>query len=316
MLSFWVNGMDITSRPRSFWIINFGTLSQDEASKYEGLFAYVVEHIRPERIKNADKQRREFWWRLGRSGSDWKEASTNLDRTIFTPRVSKHRLFAWFGGNTLPDSAAVGFARSDDFFFGVLHSRFHEVWALKLGTRLETRPRYTPTTCFETFPFPQPTPEQEAAIAAAAKELNELRERWLNPPDWTVEKILEFPGSVNGPWARYIVSHSTLDTRHSALKLGTVRYPRLEPKDAECAKKLKDRTLTNLYNERPTWLDRAHKKLDETVAAAYGWPADLPEAEILKRLLELNLQRADVEAKMEKPRLPRTSRSKREDELI
>src|SRR5258706_16274652 len=56
----------------------------------------------------------------------------------------------------------------------------------------------------ELFAFPRPTPEQEAAVAAAANELNELRERWLNPPEWTVEKILEFPGSVNGPWGQYV----------------------------------------------------------------------------------------------------------------
>jgi hypothetical protein len=99
----------------------------------------------------------------------------------------------------LPDHAVIAFARSDDYFLGVLHSRFHEVWSLKLGTRLETRPRYTPTTCFETFSLPRPTPAQEAAIAAAAKELNELRERWLNPPEWTVENTLEFPGSITGP---------------------------------------------------------------------------------------------------------------------
>ena len=110
---------------------------------------------------------------------------------------------------TLPDHQLVAFARADDFFFGLLHSRFHEIWALAQGTQLREKEsgfRYTPTTCFETFPFPRPTPAQEAAVATAAKELNELRERWLNPPEWTVEKLLEFPGSANSPWARYVVN--------------------------------------------------------------------------------------------------------------
>ena len=71
--------------------------------------------------------------------------------------------------------------------------------------------------------------------------------------------------------------------------IGTVRYPRLEPRDADCAAKLKDRTLTKLYNERPAWLDLAHKKLDAAVAAAYGWPADLTDEQILEKLLALNL---------------------------
>jgi hypothetical protein len=191
--------------------------------------------------------------------------------------------------------------------------------------------------------------EHRAAIAAAAKELNELRERWLNPPEWTVERVLEFPGSVTGPWARYI---------HAPNKngIGTVRYARLEPRDAECAARLKKRTLTNLYNERSTWLDLAHKKLDIAVARAYDWndmaqilehtgpgtvydfetgtfidldtdEKGLAEAmdefrkasdgQILERLLELNLKRAAEEKQNVKPaKRPKSSREKREDEMI
>ena len=55
-------------------------------------------------------------------------------------------------GDTLPDSQNIAFARDDDYFFGVLHSRAHEVWSLRMGTSLEDRPRYTPTTCFEMLP--------------------------------------------------------------------------------------------------------------------------------------------------------------------
>ena len=77
--------------------------------------------------------------------------------------------------------------------------------------------------------------------------------------------------------------------------IGTVRYPRLVPKDEECAKLLKKRTLTNLYNERPTWLDLAHKKLDATVFAAYGWDPIMPDEELLAALLALNLERAASE---------------------
>lgn len=85
--------------------------------------------------------------------------------------------------------------------------------------------------------------------------------------------------------------------------------------DADCAGKLKKRTLTNLYNERPTWLDLAHKKLNE-VAAAYGWPADLADEQILERLLKLNLERAAEEAKSAQAKKPKTSRGKHEDEML
>lgn len=97
--------------------------------------------------------------------------------------------------------------------------------------------------------------------------------------------MLEFPGAIDGPWARYV--HEP-DERG----IGTVRYPRLVPKDEDCARELKRRTLTNLYNQRPTWLAHAHEKLDEAVAAAYHWPADLSDEQLLQRLLELNLARA------------------------
>jgi len=134
----------------------------------------------------------------------------------------------------------------------------------------------------------------------------------LNPPEWTETRTLTFPGSASGPWARY-VDPATVNPKTG---VGTVRYPRLEPRDADCAAKLKQRTLTNLYNERPAWLDLAHKKLDAAVAAAYGFPADLSDEQILERLLALNLERAADEAKAAKVRKPKTSRAKQADELI
>jgi type II restriction/modification system DNA methylase subunit YeeA len=97
--------------------------------------------------------------------------------------------------------------------------------------------------------------------------------------------VLEFPDSVDGPWRRYVYDAN-------AKGIGTVRYPRLVAKDADSATKLKKRTLTNLYNERPAWLANAHQRLDEAVFAAYGWPADLSDDELLARLLALNLEQA------------------------
>ena len=181
-----------------------------------------------------------------------RSALASHPRYLARSMVGKHQFYVWFSACILPANLVIVFANSSDCFFGFLQSRFHEVWSLKQGTRLETRPRYTPTTCFETFPFPRPTPKQEAAIAAAAKELNELRERWLNPPEWTVEKILEFPGSTGGAWQRHLDA-KTVDAKTG---VGTVRYPRLEPRDADCAAKLKKRTLTKLYKNAPpgwTW---------------------------------------------------------------
>ena len=204
---------------------------------------------------------------------DW----TSLNRYIFTPRVAKHRVFVWRQSQVVPDSAVAVIARDDDVTFGILQSRFHETWSLRLGTWLGVGndPRYTPTTTFETFPFPEgltpniPAKDYEnapraQAIANAAKRLDELRNAWLNPPDLVKIEPEVVPG-----------------------------YPdRILPKDAQAAVTLKTRTLTNLYNQRPQWLADAHRDLDAAVAAAYGGPADISEEDALAKLLELNLARS------------------------
>jgi type II restriction/modification system DNA methylase subunit YeeA len=275
----WINGLDVTRRPQDIWIVDFGVdMPEAVAALYEAPFEYIIKHVRPQRglVRNDLERRR--WWLHARPAPDLRQAIEDLPRFIVTARVAKYRLFAWLYPPVVCDGQIVVIARSDDTTFGILHSRFHELWALRLGTSLEDRPRYTPTTCFETFPFPEglqpnrttlsptPLPEGEGLhIAEAARQLNELRENWLNPPDW-VDRVPEIvPG-----------------------------YPdRLIPKPQHVAE-LKQRTLTNLYNQRPAWLIHAHRALDEAVAAAYGWPVDLTEAEILRRLLALNRERSSA----------------------
>ncbi|WP_254843746.1 class I SAM-dependent DNA methyltransferase [Thalassospira xiamenensis] len=283
-----LNGADITKRDSGRWIINFSEMSEVDAAFFEKPFEYVKAIVKPLRDKNKDKQRREKWWRLGRSGADLKAATEGLSRAIFSPRVSKHRLFVWANSNIVPDSRVVTIARDDEVTFGVLHSQFHEIWSLALGGwhGVGNDPQYTPSLGFETFPFPEGlTPNIPAAdydsdpraiqIAAAAAQLNELRESWLNPADL----VKYVPEVVPG-------------------------YPdRILPKDEIAAKQLTERTLNNLYNARPAWLDHAHKVLDEAVAEAYGWGNDwragrLTEDEILARLFNLNQTRAEAEAKV------------------
>ena len=140
----------------------------------------------------------------------------------------------------------------------------------------------------------EPTKSQQSAIADAARELDRLRNNWLNPAEWTRTETLEFPGTIGGPWDRYI-ERSEARRQTSGIEIGTVKYARTVAKDEESARQLAKRTLTNLYNQRPTWLDVAHKKLDEAVFAAYGWDPAISDEDLLARLLELNLERADSE---------------------
>jgi type II restriction/modification system DNA methylase subunit YeeA len=285
----WCNGLDLTRRNREMFIVDFGTSKGAEgAASFASPWRRVEALVKPERAKNKrDTYREHFWLHVeGRSG--FRRAVVPRRRFLATARVAKHRLFSWFELPTLPDSQLIVFALDGDDAMGVLHSRIHEVWALAQGTQLREKEsgfRYTPTTCFETFPFPSMEASDKERTGAAAKELDELRRAWLNPAEWTKTEVLEFPGSVDGPWKRFVVDPD-------ARGIGTVRWPRAVPRDADCAKKLAERTLTKLYNQRPAWLDNAHRKLDEAVFAAYGWPADLTDEQILERLLAMNLERA------------------------
>jgi len=268
------NGLDIARRVRDVWLLHFGERTESEASFYEVPFAYGRENILPFRAKSAVSTSPAGWWRLWRSRPELNKAIAKLKQIMVTPEVAKYRVFFWLDKRILADKNLTVIARDDDTSFGILHSRFHEAWSLRLGTSLEDRPRYTPTTTFETFPFPEGlTPNIPAAdyaadprairIAGAAKKLDELRRNWLNPPDLIRIEPEVAPG-----------------------------YPdRILPRDADAAKKLKDRTLTNLYNQRPQWLADAHEALDRAVASAYSWSEDISTEEALEKLLALNLAR-------------------------
>ena len=268
VLAPWMNGMAITRRPADKWIVDFGlTMVKEEAALYEAPFQHAQQHVRPTWEGQRAAGRRNQWWLHHRPRPKMWSALDGLARYIVTPTVAKHRLFAWLDARICPDHQLIVIARDDDTTFGILHSRFHEVWSLRKGTSLEDRPRYTPTTTFETFPFPEGlspdvpateylTDPRAQAIASAARRLVELRDRWVNPPEW-VEWVGEpVPGYP----------------------------PRPVPRDEKVATALKKRTLTNLYNARPQWLADAHAQLDAAVAAAYGWPGDITDDAALREL--------------------------------
>ena len=270
----WANGMDLTRRPSGKWIVDFGdAMNEAEAALYEAPFGYASERVKPFRQGNREKASREFWFRHWNPRPAMWRALDALPRCIATPRVAKHRLFVWLDARVCPDCQLIVIARDDYTTFGILHSRFHEIWSLRRGTWVGkgNDPRYTPTTTFETFPFPPGlTPDicasdyaadpRAMAVSLETRRLVELRDRWLNPPEW-VEWVDEpVPG-----------------------------YPkRPVPRDEDAARALKKRTLTNLYNARPQWLDDAHRAVDASVVAAYGWPANITDHDALRELLSLN----------------------------
>ena len=287
------NARDIAARSNDDWLIDFYGFSESEASLYELPFQYVSTVVKPERATKAEAYLREKYWLLKRPAPDFRRQVSPLSRYIVTPRVAKHRYFVWQSAKYLPGSRlnASASASASDTTLGLLSSRIHLVWALANASIHGDgdeggRPTYNNASCFQTFPFPTgltprdtaPSPPAPPAsgrasvaenIAAAARRLNELREAWLNPVEWV----------------DWVISAEEE-------KAGFPKRPIAKPgHEAE----LKKRTLTNLYNARPAWLDLAHKALDQAVATAYGWTdyvAEMPDDEILRRLLVLNLERA------------------------
>lgn len=247
----WINGSDLAGRPRNMYIIDFEPAkSEQEAAMYEAPFEYVKKVVLPER--QVSRTTIDEWWRHERPRPELRKALSALPRFIVTPRVSRHRLFVFAEAAVIPDSALIAIGRGDEYFLGVLHSRLHERWARRKGTQVreaESGFRYTPTSTFETFPFPWPPGHEPHdsplvhAIEQSTQELIQRRDAWLNPTGASEDE-------------------------------------------------LKARTLTNLYNAQPSWLVDAHRKLDEAVFAAYGWPTTLTDAELLERLLRLNHERA------------------------
>ncbi len=290
----WINATDVVRNDSDTWVIDFTGLSVSDAALYEAPFQFALENVQPARAQDRNTKTREQWWLYERPRLEMRKALAPLPRFIVTPVVAKHRIFAWRSTPTLAMNLLDVIARADDTTFGILHSRFHELWSLRLGTSLEDRPRYTPTTCFETFPFPAGLTPRDTApkagqasppcmageivaanIAAAARRLNELREAWLNPAEW-VDWVI------------------TPEEEKAGFPKRPVAKPGFEAD-------LKKRTLTNLYNAKlagkAAWLDLAHKQLDQAVAAAYGWAdytPEMPDEEILRRLLALNLERSNA----------------------
>jgi len=277
----WANAYDLTNRSREMWLIDFGVeLNEVASALFESPFQHLQEHVQTSRQCLKRESYRRLWWRHVEPRPTLRKRSAGLTRLLVTPRVAKHRTFVWLDPAVAPDSRLFVFVREDETFAGILHSHLHEVWSLATCSwhGVGNDPTYNASTCFETFPFPEGlTPNIPAAdyaddpcaqaIAAAAKRLNELRENWLNPEDLVRREPEVVPG-----------------------------YPdRILPINDEAAKELKKRTLTNLYNLRPAWLDHAHRDLDAAVAAAYGWAdwgAGLADEVILERLFALNQERA------------------------
>ncbi|QQZ28072.1 class I SAM-dependent DNA methyltransferase [Thiothrix subterranea] len=280
-----LSGRDITQSNRGLLAIDVCDFNV-ESLKQELPFVYqwLVDYVKPERDQNNRKALRERWWVYGEARSTFKPTLQNISRVVATSLTAKYRIFTMVSSDTICDSTTVMFALDDAFYFGVLSSCLHCLWAFKAGGTLEDRPRYTKSLCFDAFPFPDASDEQKVQIRTIAEQIDAHRKRQQ-------------------------AAHPTLTLTNMYNVLEKLRSGEaLNTKDKE----IHAQALTSILQE-------LHDNLDRAVFAAYGWDdlaaelvgkpgattplPDKPEAQaqaeetLLSRLVDLNTQRAAEEAK-------------------
>ncbi len=256
------NGRDLVDRPRNVMVIDLFGLTEEQVRKtYPAIYQHLLQTVKPEREQNNREIRRKNWWLFGEPNPGLHHMLAGLPRYIATPETTKHRVFQFLDGTTVPDNAITTIASANAFHLGVLSSRIHVVWALAAGAMLGVgnTPRYFKSRCFDPFPFPEATETQRIVIRDLAEELDQHRKR------------------AEGSGLGLIALYNLLERLRGGEPL------------TEKEKALDDQGLVSLLLE-------LHRKLDAAVAQAYGWPVDLSDADILERLVALNQERAAEEA--------------------
>ncbi|MGH7717026.1 MAG: type IIL restriction-modification enzyme MmeI, partial [Vulcanimicrobiaceae bacterium] len=246
------NGRDLTGRPRGVMVIDlFGLSSEDVRKKFPEIYQYLATTVKAARetqfAKSPTQDARTYlenWWVMGKPRTELRPALDGLRRYIATVETAKHRCFVFLDSAILPDNMLVAIASDDAFQLGALSSRTHAIWTACSGGTLEDRPRYTKSRCFDPFPFPDASETQKDEIRALAEDLHAHRKRRQREhPNLTLTEmynVLEKLRAGVGPDA-----------------LGTED------------KRTFDDGLVLILKE-------LHDRLDQAVARAYGWPADLP----------------------------------------
>ena len=256
------NGRDLTDKPRGVKVIDAWGLSEPELrQQYPAVWQRLVDQVKPERDHNARATYRDNWWLFGEPRRELRAMFAGLPRYIATVETAKHRTFQFLDASIAPDNMLVCIAHDDAYVLGVLSSRVHVVWALAAGGTLEDRPRYNKTRCFEPFPFPVATPDQQARIRELADALDAHRKRQ--------------------------------QAAHPELTL-TGLYNVLDKLRSGAALTAKDKTIHELG--LVSVLKQLHDDLDAAVLDAYGWAEAPDDATLLERLVALNAARAAEEA--------------------
>ncbi|MGI3901213.1 MAG: class I SAM-dependent DNA methyltransferase [Janthinobacterium lividum] len=258
------NGRDLTARSRGALVIDlFGLGEAEVRHRYPEVYQYLAGSVKPERDRNSRASYRDAWWLFGEPRRLLRPALAGLSRYIATVETAKHRVFQFLPPQTIPDNRLIVIASDDAFVLGILSSRAHELWALRVGGTLEDRPIYTKSRCFDTFPLPTAEFETRDIITKITEEIDAHRKQVL---------------------AEHL--HLTLTGLYNVrerLRAGA-RAGDLDPAE----RRIYDDGLVLI-------LDELHVRLDRAVLDAYGWPQDLTDADLVGRVVALNTARAAEE---------------------
>ncbi len=263
----YINGRGLAHRSRRLMALDMHGLAVNEIrERFPSVYQHLLAKVKPERDLNNEEYRRQNWWLLGRKNTELRDAINSLSRYIATVETAKHRVFQFLAASILPDNKLICLALSDGYDLGVLHSRVHYRWYIANSAKIgmyEGDAVYVKSRCFDPFPFPEAMPAQKIEICDIAEALDAHRKRVL----------AEHP-------------HLTLTGLYNVLerlKAG-VKPDELTPAE---------RTIFN--DGLVLIMKEYHERLDTAVIAAYGWPADISDDDILARLVALNRQRTQEE---------------------
>jgi hypothetical protein len=209
------NIADEVDQTPSRWVIDFDRLPLEAAGSYPIALEIVRLRVKPERDGNSDSGFRKFWWRFGRPRNEMRTAISVLSRYVATGRHAKRLNLAWVEPWTMASDATNVFAFDDDYSMGVLQSRSHVAWAWGQSSTLETRLRYTPTSVFETFPWPNPTTaDQRERVADLCRRLLARRSEICQQEQIGLTTL--YNAADEGAWADLTALHRELDVAVAA----------------------------------------------------------------------------------------------------
>jgi hypothetical protein len=277
---------DPAQRHRRF-VIYFANMSEGEALQWPDLMAILEERVKPERSNNSEARTRDQWWLFARNKTELFNWSSNATRFLFHANVSSNLAFAFLPSDVIVGAPHNVFLFEDNSAFTILQSRCHEIWTRFFASSLKDDLRYTPSDCFETFPFP-PDWESNAALEEAGKTYYEFRAALMIRND---EGLTKTYNRFHDPEER---SPDILHLRelHTAMDRAVLDAYGWTDLPTDCQFLLDYEEDDEADTETTGKKGKKKKK-----PWRYRWPDDIRD-EVLARLLALNAERHQEEVRL------------------